>query len=205
VAGQSIRSYVDDSGVRVFTNHGSRIASSQSYVRPRQASASELKILTQRGQAYRPLVKKISNRHGVDFKLVEAIIATESNFDPKAVSVKNCKGLMQLHPDTARRFGVRNVFDPEENIGGGVQYLSWLIDHFQQDLEKAVAAYNAGEGAVNRYRGVPPYKETRAYVQKVSRLYDLMANSRPTPVTGPIRRVETDDGRVLFTNIPADL
>ncbi len=99
--------------------------------------------------------------------LVLAVMATESNFDASAVSPKNAQGLMQLIPDTARRFGVRNAMDPAQNIRGGMAYLRWLLARFEGDVALAVAAYNAGEGAVERYRGVPPYAETRLYVRKI--------------------------------------
>lgn len=99
--------------------------------------------------------------------LVLAVIATESNFNPAAVSPKNAQGLMQLIPDTARRFGVRNIVDPAQNIRGGMAYLRWLLARFEGDIVLAAAAYNAGEGAVERYRGVPPYAETRLYVAKI--------------------------------------
>lgn len=99
--------------------------------------------------------------------LVLAVIAQESNFNPNAVSPKNAQGLMQLIPDTARRFGVRSILDPTQNIRGGMAYLRWLLAYFEGDLRLVLAAYNAGEGAVNRYRGVPPYAETQHYVRKI--------------------------------------
>lgn len=99
--------------------------------------------------------------------LVLAVMATESNFNPSAVSPKNAQGLMQLIPPTARRFGVSDAMDPAQNIRGGMAYLRWLLARFEGDVALAAAAYNAGEGAVERYRGVPPYAETRLYVRKV--------------------------------------
>jgi soluble lytic murein transglycosylase-like protein len=99
--------------------------------------------------------------------LVLAVMAAESNFDPGAVSPKNAQGLMQLIPDTARRFGVRDPFDPVQNIRGGMAYLRWLLAYFEGDVALALAAYNAGEGAVERYLGVPPFAETRNYVLKI--------------------------------------
>ncbi len=99
--------------------------------------------------------------------VVLAFIATESNFDPNAVSPKNAQGLMQLIPDTAARFGVRNIKDPAQNMRGGMAYLRWLLAYFEGNLTLAAAAYNAGERAVERYRGVPPYAETRLYVLKI--------------------------------------
>jgi soluble lytic murein transglycosylase-like protein len=99
--------------------------------------------------------------------VVLAFIATESNFDANAVSPKNAQGLMQLMPDTATRFGVRNIRDPAQNLRGGMAYLRWLLSYFEGDLTLAAAAYNAGERAVERYLGVPPYAETRLYVLKI--------------------------------------
>ncbi len=99
--------------------------------------------------------------------LVLAIIATESNFDPNAQSPKNAHGLMQLIPETAARFGVRNILDPVQNLRGGMAYLRWLLAFFEGDINLAAAAYNAGERAVERYLGVPPYAETRLYVRKI--------------------------------------
>ena len=99
--------------------------------------------------------------------LVLAVMATESNFDPWAVSPKNAQGLMQLMPDTATRFKVRQIQDPVQNIRGGMAYLRWLLAYFEGDLALVLAAYNAGERAVERYQGVPPYAETRHYVQRI--------------------------------------
>jgi soluble lytic murein transglycosylase-like protein len=113
------------------------------------------------------LVKKIASGYRVEPQLVLAIMKAESNFDTAAVSPKNAKGLMQLMPDTAARFGVKDVFDPKQNIRGGVAYLRWLLAYFEGDLTLVAAAYNAGEGTVERYKGVPPYLETRSYVSRV--------------------------------------
>ena len=99
--------------------------------------------------------------------LVLAFIAVESNFDPNALSPKNAQGLMQLIPETAARFGVRNIKDPVQNIRGGMAYLRWLLAYFEGDITLAAASYNAGEHAVERYLGVPPYAETRLYVRKI--------------------------------------
>jgi hypothetical protein len=100
------------------------------------------------------------------------VIAVESEFDQWAVSSKGAQGLMQLMPFTARRFGVIDAFDARQNIFGGVQYLRFLLDLFQGDVSLALAGYNAGENAVARHRGIPPYRETRNYVQKIQRLLD---------------------------------
>ena len=107
----------------------------------------------------------------LDPRLVFAIIFAESNFDPLVRSPKGALGLMQLIPETAERFGVSDVWNPEENIRGGVAYLKWLLSYFRGDVWLAIAAYNAGEGAVDRFKGIPPYSETMAYVQKIRALY----------------------------------
>ena len=117
------------------------------------------------------LVDEVAAAEGVDKHLARAIIQAESAFNYKARSRAGALGLMQLMPSTAERFGVLDPFDPRQNIQGGVKYLKWLHDYYQGDLTKVVAAYNAGEGAVNRHHGIPPYCETRAYVPKVLDLY----------------------------------
>jgi len=117
------------------------------------------------------LIDKISSDHGVDTWLVRAVIQAESAFYERARSRAGALGLMQLIPATAARFGVVDPFDPVQNITGGVKYLRWLMDHFNNDFTKVIAAYNAGENAVKKYNGIPPYAETRAYVPKVMNLW----------------------------------
>ena len=118
-------------------------------------------------------VKKLSERSGIDPKLVMAVILVESGFNPRAVSPKNAQGLMQLIPETAQRFQVKDAFNPEENIRGGIAYLKWLLSYFKGDVALVAAAYNAGEGTVQKYRGVPPYPETQKYVQRIAQLYQV--------------------------------
>ena len=113
------------------------------------------------------LVQKIAPEYRVSPPLALAIIAAESNYDARAVSPKNAQGLMQLIPDTAARFRVRNPFDPAQNVRGGMAYLRWLLAYFEGDVALVAAAYNAGERTVERYRGVPPFDETRAYVRRI--------------------------------------
>ncbi|GAA4783269.1 lytic transglycosylase domain-containing protein [Lysobacter hankyongensis] len=117
--------------------------------------------------AYAAEIRAAATRHGVDEAIVRAIIHAESSFNPNARSRVGAEGLMQLMPPTARRFGVGNSYDPAQNIHGGVQYLAWLLKRYNGDLTLAAAGYNAGEGAVDRYKGVPPYSETRRYVERV--------------------------------------
>jgi soluble lytic murein transglycosylase-like protein len=115
------------------------------------------------------LVTSIASKHDVEPLLVDSVIRVESNYNPYAISPKGAMGLMQLIPDTARRFGVSNTFQPEQNIEGGVRYLKYLMQLYSGDERLALAAYNAGEGAVARYKGIPPYPETQNYVYKVGK------------------------------------
>ncbi|MBI2215484.1 MAG: lytic transglycosylase domain-containing protein [Acidobacteria bacterium] len=115
------------------------------------------------------IIRDAARTHDVDPSLVAAVIRAESNFDRRAVSRKGARGAMQLMPATASRFGVTNSFDPTQNIHGGTRYLRWLLDRFERDPERSVAAYNAGEGNVDKYEGVPPFRETVEYVKRVAR------------------------------------
>jgi len=124
-----------------------------------------------RRSAYDKVIERYADAYNVDPVLVHAVILVESDFNPRCVSNKNARGLMQLIPETAQRYGVKNVFDPEENIRGGVHYLSDLLEMFGHDMERALAAYNAGEGAVTRYGGIPPYQETTTYVNRALTVY----------------------------------
>ncbi len=118
--------------------------------------------------SYDPLIREISGRHRVEYALVKAVIKTESNFNPHAVSPKGARGLMQLMPATARLHNVRNMLAPRDNIEGGVKHLRMLLDYYSGNVSLALAAYNAGIGAVDRCgRRVPPYRETREYVPRV--------------------------------------
>jgi soluble lytic murein transglycosylase-like protein len=121
--------------------------------------------------ALRALVDTISRNHGVDPALVRAVIKTESNFNRFAVSNKGALGLMQLIPDTGKRYGVRDFFDPQQNVDGGVRYLRFLLDKFNGNLDLSLAAYNAGENLVERLGRVPPIPETTTYVRKVRTFY----------------------------------
>ena len=128
---------------------------------------------------------KMAPQFKVEPQLALAIIAAESNFDSLALSPKNARGLMQLIPETSERFNVRNAFDPAQNIRGGLTYLRWLLAYFEGDVALVAAAYNSGEGTVERYRGVPPYLETRAYVQRILKSVGSRAHPFDEAVTRP--------------------
>jgi len=117
---------------------------------------------------YDPMIIDAAKKFDVDAALISAVIKAESDFNPREVSNKGARGLMQLMPSTAERFGVRNSFDAKANIDGGVQYLRWLLDTFSGNADLAVAAYNAGEGNVWKYNGVPPFRETMTYIKRVA-------------------------------------
>lgn len=118
---------------------------------------------------YDEIIVAAARKFDVDAALISAVIKAESNYDPRAVSRKGAQGLMQLMPATARRFGVADSFDPVANIDGGTRYLRWLLEKFEGNAELVLAAYNAGEGNVWKYNGVPPFRETIGYVKRIAR------------------------------------
>lgn len=124
-----------------------------------------------RPSKYDPIIERYAARYDVDPTLVRAVIQVESNFNPNCVSHKGARGLMQLMPGTARRFGVTKIHDAEQNIHGGVRYLAYLLELFNQDLPRVLAGYNAGENAVLKYGGIPPYQETGTYVKRAMTVY----------------------------------
>ena len=143
-----------------------------------QGSKGRLSAKTSEGQvSVDELVQQAGRRYGVDPKLIHAVIRQESNYNPFAVSRKGARGLMQLIPETADRFGVSDIFDPAENVAGGVKYLRHLLDLYDGDRQLTLAAYNAGEAAVERAQGIPPYPETEDYVSRVSRFYAASGRS----------------------------
>jgi len=140
---------------------------------PEALPASEIKteplrLNIKKSRKFQPIINQIADRHGVDPDLVRAVIMVESSYNPLAVSNKGAMGLMQLMPRTARAMGVKDCFNPEHNINGGVRYLKKLLTRYNGDIELALAAYNAGIRKVMEYRGIPPFKTTRLYIKKVN-------------------------------------
>lgn len=140
-------------------------------IEQKSISVETTKLFNAQGNILK-LVNKLAPRYDVDVNLAMAFIAVESRFNTMATSPKNAQGLMQLIPETAERFGVKDAYKAEDNIKGGLSYLKWLLAYFKGDVQLVAAAYNAGEGAVNKYKGIPPYAETQKYVQKITALYN---------------------------------
>jgi len=183
MATSTIYSYVDAQGVRNFSNRRPRGVANVS-AQSIQYAIFQMETCYACGlqpgvnfgttrlntTAYKDEIAQASRTYGVDEAIIRAIIHAESAFRPTALSRVGAQGLMQLMPATARRFGVTDSYNAGQNIQGGVQYLAWLLKRFNGDLKLAAAGYNAGEGAVDKYKGVPPYSETRRYVDRVSTL-----------------------------------
>jgi soluble lytic murein transglycosylase-like protein len=153
---------------------------------------------------YDPYIEQVARDNGVDPSLVKAVALVESGFNPKAVSSKGAKGLMQLLPSTAKRYGVSDLHDPYQNLRAGAAHLRDLLDEFNGNVRLALAAYNAGSGAVRRYGGVPAYAETQDYVKKIEgRLGRTSRASRPKNVAGASTKIQMQvelDGSITLSN-----
>lgn len=160
--------YEDKQGVRHFTN----VPNHNGYRRVIRSNEPQPSRPTNSRSAYEDLIRAAAKRHSMDPNLIRAVIKVESDFNSNARSHKGAMGLMQLMPETARLHNVVDILDPRDNIEGGSKHLKLLLARFQGDLELALAAYNAGTGAVEKYGGIPPFAETRDYVQRVLRHYD---------------------------------
>jgi len=159
-------------------------------------------LLAQAGNAarrtYDPVIRKVAKKHGVEAELIHAIIRAESNYESTAVSPKGAIGLMQLMPSTGRAYGVNDFIDPEENIEGGTKYLKDLIKLYEGKTALVLAAYNAGQEAVKKYKGIPPYPETRNYIKRIQAGYK---NSSIRTRTIIYKYIEAD-GTLVLTNDP---
>jgi len=190
---------VDDAGVVHLTN----VPADPRYrgLRGATGTASGWLRLPDRSRGQHTIdIREISEHYGVSISLVEAVVRTESAFDPAAVSPKGAGGLMQLMPATAAALGVADRFNPRENISGGVRHLRYLLDRYQGRVPLALAAYNAGEGVVDTYRGIPPYPETQQYVRRVLRAAGLGEDADAAPRT--IYRYRGPDDTLIYSNVP---
>ncbi|WP_216070853.1 lytic transglycosylase domain-containing protein [Acinetobacter dispersus] len=191
-AGQTIYQFKDNNGTTLLTNkkkaeysHLKVVKATyypdsniHSYSNWGASEASVLPSYSRNKNAFDSLIRQAAQQHGVSEGLIKAVMHTESGFNINARSPVGAQGLMQLMPATARRFNVNNAYDPQQNIFAGAKYLSWLLKRFNGDTRLAIAAYNAGEGNVDKYGGIPPFRETQDYVRRVtSRYQNLYASS----------------------------
>ena len=163
---------VEDAMVVLLLRGGGEIGVPASAVRGFVPDEVVEEIVAPGGDDMRELAVAVARKHGLDPDLVLAVVGVESAFRPRAVSSKGAQGLMQLMPRTAASLGVEDAFDPEQNLDGGVRHLGSLLAQYDGDVERALAAYNAGEGAVARHGGIPPFRETREYVKRVLERYE---------------------------------
>jgi soluble lytic murein transglycosylase-like protein len=164
-----------------------------------------------RPSKYDEMIERYARKYRVDPILIRAVIQVESSFDANCVSNKGARGLMQLMPETAKRYGVSHIFDPDENIRGGVHYLADLLEMFYDDLPRTLAAYNAGEGAVAKYKGIPPYQETTNYVARALTVYygrpwgqqaiSFAGNHQPTLRGGGVAQIFAPLAESLLPNM----
>ena len=204
----------DDSGRRFFINSEPAISGklTASAAKPRATiylpaessfTGSNRPALNIDRDGAEKLVREAAERHHMDPALVRAVIETESGWNATAKSRKGALGLMQLIPTTAVRFGVNDAFSPQQNVDAGVRYLKTLLERYNGNLDLALAAYNAGEGAVDRAHGIPAFRETRDYVQKVQNAYFRPGSGRIEGLWTNSRAIRKDtdaDGRTIFTN-----
>jgi soluble lytic murein transglycosylase-like protein len=182
-AHSQIYAYVDADGLRHYTDVPDNNRYRLLILSPRDRTASgdryDAMLLAKAGR-YDSIIEKAATAASVEPNLLRAVIVVESGFNSRAVSKRGAMGLMQLMPATATRFGVSNPYDPLQNVHAGARYLKFLIDRFGQDVRLALAAYNAGEDAVDRNGGqIPPFSETMAYVPRVMKIYQMLRNQQP--------------------------
>jgi hypothetical protein len=207
---QTLYSYVDENGTRVLTNFAPDSSVSDLKITgevPAPAPAPAALSSKSKSEAYDPIIEKYASNYGIDPSLIRSIIAAESGFNPKAISAKGARGLMQLMPQTAKRLGVNNSFDPEQNIHGGIKHFRSLLNSFNEDIPLSLAAYNAGENLVQRLGRIPSIKETQDYVQSITKRYDKSKSEvKPQPQekekTPSLFRFLDDSGVLHVTNIP---
>lgn len=178
------KTYYPDSNIHSYSNWGS-------------SEASVLPSYSRNKNAFDPIIKQAASQHGISEGLIKAVMHTESGFNVNARSPVGAQGLMQLMPATARRFNVSNAFDPQQNIMAGAKYLSWLMKRFNGNISLVLAGYNAGEGNVAKYGGIPPFKETQDYVRRVSSRYSNLYSNGIASSTSSSNDHHADNGKII--------
>jgi hypothetical protein len=188
-AGQTIYQFKDDNGTTLLTNKkkaeynhlkvikATYYPDSNIHSYSNSSEASVLPSYSRNKNAFDQMIRQAAQQHGVSEGLIKAVMHTESGFNINARSPVGAQGLMQLMPATARRFNVSNAYDPQQNIFGGARYLSWLLKRFNGNTQLAIAAYNAGEGNIDKYGGIPPFRETQDYVRRVTSRFQNLYSS----------------------------
>lgn len=199
--GGEIVSFTGPDGRRIFSNTGA-ISSAGPSPALEPSPQPRIRRKTRPPVGIGRLIDRIARKHGMDPELVRAVAKVESNYKARAVSPKGALGVMQLLPQTAKRFGVADAYDPAQNIEGGIRYLKFLRDQFPGKLSLVLAAYNAGENAVRKHGGIPPYPETRDYVRKIRQLY---GRDLPDPSAGGVKpdivNYRDPAGRLVYSNL----
>lgn len=178
------KTYYPDSNIHSYSNWGS-------------SEASVLPSYSRNKNAFDPIIKQAASQHGISEGLIKAVMHTESGFNVNARSPVGAQGLMQLMPATARRFNVSNAFDPQQNIMAGAKYLSWLMKRFKGNTSLVLAGYNAGEGNVAKYGGIPPFKETQDYVRRVSSRYSNLYSNGISSSTSSSNDHHAENGKII--------
>lgn len=178
------KTYYPDSNIHSYSNWGS-------------SEASVLPSYSRNKNAFDPIIKQAASQHGISEGLIKAVMHTESGFNVNARSPVGAQGLMQLMPATARRFNVSNAFDPQQNIMAGAKYLSWLMKRFNGNTSLVLAGYNAGEGNVAKYGGIPPFKETQDYVRRVSSRYSNLYSNGIATSTSSSNDHHAEHGKII--------
>ncbi len=214
-AGQTIYQLKESNGTTLLTNKQSRYShlkvekktyypdsNMHNYSNWGSSEASVLPSYSRNKNAFDPIIKQAASQHGISEGLIKAVMHTESGFNVNARSPVGAQGLMQLMPATARRFNVSNAYDPHQNIMGGAKYLSWLMKRFNGNTSLVLASYNAGEGNVAKYGGIPPFKETQDYVRRVSSRYSNLYSNGIAGSTSSSSNYPTDNGKIIAQSSP---
>ena len=206
---QKISKFISSDGSQIFSNTDDL---KQFFKRQQLHKFDKKKKVLPRSTSKNPsyqiiqLINQIATQHDIDPALVNAVARVESNFNPRAVSPKGALGVMQLLPSTAKRFDVHDVYDPKQNIEGSVRYLKFLRNMFSGNIPLMLAAYNAGENAVKKYNGIPPYTETQNYIRKIQQFYKkkTLSSQKKSALKSNIIIYQNKTGEIFYSNLERD-